>query len=241
MNTRNFTYCIAISAMMLIGFGSGSAKAQQEGLDILWDVDASNNVIIRPQEAATDPSHLFNRTLNLFNGEYVHDLGFDVAPGIDAGLDYNGKKIKSLRIQQVGISPELTGVYQFDGVTPVWGQGANFKKSFLQSDTYIGGGDAFRLYADDYNDPSNLVDPNDPTQGYLIQPAYYHQHFDMQTTALGAFYFDFQATEVTLNDGTLVPNSQVFRINFTNVPEPGTWALLFGAAITSAGFLRRRK
>lgn len=229
----------AVTGLMFAG--TLPAMAQQEGIDILFDVDSANNVVIKPQEPGTNPALLFNRTLNFFNGKYVHDLGFDVFPGIDSDITYATKKIKSLRIQQVAISPELSGIYQYTGNELVWGTDAKAKKNFLLSDSFAGGADGYRLFADDYNDPSNLVDPNDITQGYIVQPTYYHQHFDMQTNALGNFFFDIRVTEVTLNDGTLAPNSGVFRINFTNVPEPGTWALLVSGGLVGAGALRRRR
>lgn len=204
MLPRLFAVCGLLAALAL------PASAQEEGADILADY---NNGAIRvvPQEPGTPVSALFERTMTLVGSTYINDTGFDVSPGFDADPPYGGDafQFNHLTIQQVNLTPGLTGIYQFDGVTKTFGSA---------SAGYLG---QWTLSKDAL--PGHIS----AGPGASGQDLYFHQHFDFTATRPGDYYFDFRYVNAQLVSGAAAPDSSVFRIHYlapAAVPEASTVA-----------------
>jgi hypothetical protein len=234
-------------AATLSGLALHTASAQ-EAEDLIINTDGTG-ISIAPQTPDVPVEALFNRTLLPNPGfpdfpsgfppaPLVNDTGFDVFPGLDFesasgvpyDLDGNGSSdfpFSQLTIQQVGISDGLYRVYQYDGVTPVFGTDTptiDFLGEWTLSENQL---NPLQINADNV-------------------PLYFHQHFDFYATAPGVYTFDFRLINILLRDGrTRIPDSDTFRITYAvaaAVPEPGAVALLVGLAVAGIGFaLRRRK
>ncbi|MCS6776710.1 MAG: hypothetical protein RMJ43_00820 [Chloroherpetonaceae bacterium] len=231
------------SLQFLAAFGAVAALCapaladHDHGYDLILNVDGGR-VVIQPLDPDEDVEELFNRYMIPNPGypdfptgfpaaQFVDDTGFDVFPGIDVdppydtdglpGYDY---PISRARIQQVGISDGLFALYQYDGATPVFGNGPDFLGHWYLSDTQL--------------------DPRQIAVGGI--DLYFHQHFDFFATEPGVYTFDFRLTDIVLRDGTSLPDSDVYRITYyavAAVPEPGVVALWIGALVPGASLIRR--
>lgn len=175
------------------------AGAQEEGFDILFNV-VNGKFAIVPKDPDTPLEKLLNRTMeNPFGDGFLNDTGFDVAPGFDAEPPYDDDSylFSQLTIQQVSISDGLTAIYQFDGVTKVFGPAdQGYRGTWTLSED--------KLFEDQ-------ISAGPGSKGKLL---YFHQHFDFAADAPGDYYFTFKIVNAKDLQGNPLPDSDVFSIHY---------------------------
>lgn len=219
-------------ASALMGAGGQSARADEDERDLIVKEDGGVVTIV-PLDEDVPMEALFNRAMlpnpgfpdfpaGFPSAPFMDDTGFDVFPGIDVDPPYNNGEyqFQKVRVQQVAISEGIYGIYQYDGATPMFGNGPEFQKYMWLSEAQL--------------DPNQIF-----VDGLEL---YFHQHFDMFATAPGVYTFDFRLTDIMLRDGTSLPDSQVYRITYVaGVPEPGAVALLLSGVVPMLGLALRRR
>lgn len=218
------------AVLALLGMGSVLlsaapvwAQEEEEAADLLVNYDFSSGITVIPK---TPGFNIFNRQFDQLGSLLVNDTGFDVFPSIDNDPPYQGRNISRATIEQVSITPGLSGIYQYDGVTPVFGATSATNFRWTLADTLAGA------------TPGALPSEAD-------DPYYLHQHFNFTANAPGTYQFVFRVTNVVLTNGTQVAGtSPNYTITYSvaAAPEPTAGILLtVTGGVAMVGMVMRRR
>lgn len=105
-----------------------------------------------------------------------------------------------------------------------------------------GPGDFVLFQFDQFLNPTVLLDSANGINSLSV-PLESHGHYNWAFTAEGLYQLEFMASGI-LNDGfdtASMSDATAFNFGINQVPEPSTYALLFGAAVLGFVIARRRK
>ncbi|HLS27583.1 MAG TPA: PEP-CTERM sorting domain-containing protein [Opitutales bacterium] len=196
---------------------------------------------------STVTSEMDGRANALANGEFfTFSIGVEVGTTLSiSNLDHN------LRRSAVNGPSHFEWQYSLDGFTTA---GKTIKPVGSEWDSFGWTNDYFTYYGRNGDNSNYSPDPDEPF-GYMLQRVDFQDPSEMPIFELGAIE-DLQnipgGETVTFrlygwgNDKTTPTNTVAFRnegliVNGTVIPEPSTYALIFGAAGLGAAFMIRRR